>query len=85
MVSIPRTFFRLNCEDFTWFVRDSCPLVPPRLAVFVKVIWQRIVSPAKYTEPRSKRTSISTIIEGKKPLLHNKSIYETCIGKKSSQ
>lgn len=37
-------------------------------AVFVNVIWQRIGSPAKYTEPLKSLTSISTISVGDETL-----------------
>lgn len=68
IVSIPKTFLRVKCELITWLVRGSPPLSADLFNVFVKVIWHRIGSPAKYTEPRNKRTSISTILAGDEPL-----------------
>lgn len=71
IVSIAMTFLREKCEGKTWLVRVSMPPLgadDALFAVFVNVIWQRIGSPAKYTEPLKSLTSISTISVGDKTL-----------------
>lgn len=70
IVSIAMTFLREKCEGKTWLVRISMPPLgaDDLFAVFVNVIWQRIGSPAKYTEPLKSLTSISTISVGDETL-----------------